>query len=104
MKSFSGETLSWELVEGRVEIELHRTPCNEIGSRTLAELEQFARALEAVTDEAHALIIHSRLKSGFCAGADLRELYHRSQEMRETDRAEGVRDFLKRIHRVMNII
>ncbi|MBI3950707.1 MAG: enoyl-CoA hydratase/isomerase family protein [Acidobacteria bacterium] len=104
MKSFSGDTLSWELADGVLELALHRPPCNEIGSATLQELEQFVEALEAVTDEAHALIIHSALKSGFCAGADLRELYSRSQEMVEAERVAEVRDFLERIHRVMNAI
>ena len=104
MQNFSGDTLSWELIDGVVELALHRPPCNEIGSATLQELEQFAEALQAVTGEAHALIIHSRLKPGFCAGADLRELYHRSQELSAEESEAGVRDFLGRIHRVMNTI
>jgi len=41
---------------------------------------------------------------GFCAGADLRELYERSQELRAAERAPAVRDFLERIHRVMNAL
>ena len=73
---FKGETLSWELKDGVIELALHRDPCNEIGSRTLAELENFASALEIWQSTAHALILYSTLKSGFCAGADLRELYH----------------------------
>jgi enoyl-CoA hydratase/carnithine racemase len=52
--------------------------------------------------EAHALIIYSKLKPGFCAGADLRELYHRSQAIGKAEAARGVRDFLERIHRVLN--
>ena len=85
MESFRGQTLSWGLKDGVVELALHRTPCNEIGSLTLEELEKFVAALECVTNEAHALIIHSELDAGFCAGADLRELYWRSQQ----DGAEG---------------
>lgn len=104
MNSFEGDTLSWELVDGCVEMALHRSPCNEIGTQTLAELEQFVDALDGVSDEAHALIIYSRQQSGFCAGADLRELYFRSQEVSTGERVEGVRDFLNRIHRVMNSI
>lgn len=102
MKSFTGDTLSWELVDGAVELALHRPPCNEIGSATLQELERFVEALEAVSDEAHALIMYSTLKCGFSAGADLRELYYRSQEVNEAERVAGVRDFLERIHRVLN--
>jgi enoyl-CoA hydratase/carnithine racemase len=104
MKSFNGNTLSWELIDARVELALHHEPCNEIGSTTLEELERFVEALEAVKGEASALIIHSQLKCGFSAGADLRELYHRSQELALHERVAGVRAFLERIHRVMNAI
>jgi enoyl-CoA hydratase len=104
MESFRGQALSWELKDGVVELALHRTPCNEIGSLTLEELEKFVTALECVTNEAHALIIHSEVESGFCAGADLRELHWRSQQMERKDAAWGVRDFLERIHRVLNVI
>jgi enoyl-CoA hydratase len=104
MNQFSGKALSWELSDGVVELSLHREPCNEIGSLTLEELEQFAAALEKLQASAHALIIYSRLKAGFCAGADLRELYARSRNMKKTAAVQGVRDFLERIHRVMNAI
>jgi enoyl-CoA hydratase len=104
MKSFQGQSLSWELKDGVIELGLHRDPCNEIGSMTLADLERFAGALEEVKDEAHAVIVYSSLKSGFCAGADLRELYQRSQNMDQSEAIKGVRDFLERIHHVMNVI
>jgi enoyl-CoA hydratase/carnithine racemase len=104
MDKFEGKTISWELIDGCMELALDRPPCNEIGTDTLDELENFVAALNEVSEEAHALIIHSRQKSGFCAGADLRELYFRSQEVSISERVEGVRDFLKRIHRVMNAI
>src|ERR1041384_1193322 len=104
MENFNGETLSWQLTDGVIELALHRTPCNEIGSATLEELEEFVKELEAVTNEAHALIIHSTLKTGFCAGADLRELYVGAKERGFENAASGVRDFLNRIHRVMNAI
>lgn len=104
MKSYQGQSLSWELKDGVIELALHRDPCNEIGSLTLEELEKFAAVLEHLQSDAHALILHSTLKTGFCAGADLRELYHRSQQMEKKAAAAGVRDFLERIHRVMNLI
>jgi enoyl-CoA hydratase/carnithine racemase len=104
MKQFQGECLSWELKNGVVELALHRGPCNEIGSLTLEELERFVSALSSLQDSVHALIIYSELKSGFCAGADLRELYQRSQALERTEAAKGVRDYLERIHRVMNAI
>ena len=96
--------LSWTLSDGVIELALHREPCNELGSASLEELEKFAVALDGMQAEAHALIICSELKPGFCAGADLRELYERSQAMEKNEAARGVRDFLERIHRVLNLI
>jgi enoyl-CoA hydratase/carnithine racemase len=104
MTSYQGKSLSWELKSGVIELALHREPCNEIGSLTLEELEKFTAALEKIQTETHALVIHSQMKPGFCAGADLRELYHRSQQMEKKVAASGVRDFLERIHRVMNTL
>lgn len=104
MKSFRGETLSWQVVNGAIEVTLDRAPCNEIGSATLVELERLVAALPALQKEVHALILSSARSEGFCAGADLRELYEKSQAMAPRERAAGVRDFLKRIHRVMNAI
>ena len=104
MKTFQGQSLSWERNNGVIELALHREPCNEIGSATLDDLERFTAALDQLERESHALIIHSRQKAGFCAGADLRELYHRSQAMEKQAALRGVREFLERIHRVMNRI
>jgi enoyl-CoA hydratase/carnithine racemase len=98
------QSLSWEVKAGAVELALHREPCNEIGSGTLEDLEKFADALTGMEQEAHALVIHSQQKAGFCAGADLRELYQRSQQMEKSAAIRGVRDFLERIHSVMNRI
>jgi enoyl-CoA hydratase/carnithine racemase len=50
------------------------------------------------------MIISSSRKEGFCAGADLRELYERSQALAPSARIAAVRQFLERIHRVMNAI
>ncbi len=104
MKGFHGKSLSWELKDGVIELALARDPCNEIGSSTLEDLERFATAIESAEDHAHAVIIYSTLKCGFCAGADLRELYRRSQEMDGKAAVVGVREFLERIHRVMNVM
>ncbi len=104
MKEFKGQTLSWQIVNGAIELGLHRDPCNEIGSHTLDELEQFVAALPELANKAHALIIHSTLKAGFSAGADLRELFQRSQAMEKAAALRGVREFLERIHSVMNAI
>ena len=104
MNSYQGKSLSWELKGGVIELALHHSPCNEIGSLTLEELEKFAVALEKLQSEAHALILYSTIKSGFCAGADLRELHYGAQKLEKTAAIAGVRDFLQRIHRVMNTI
>ncbi len=104
MESFRGQAISWTLKDGVVELALHRQPCNEIGSLTLDELEQFAANLDTFNDKAHALIIYSEMKPGFCAGADLRELFSRSQELELGKAVEGVRAYLERIHRVLNTI
>ena len=104
MKDFQGQALSWDLKSGVIELALHRDPCNEIGSLALDELERFCRALEHLQHHAHALVVYSELKCGFCAGADLRELHERSQGMQKAQAVRGVRDFLERIHRVMNTL
>jgi enoyl-CoA hydratase/carnithine racemase len=102
--AMSESALSWTVTDGVIELALHRAPCNELGSVSLEELEKFVTALHLMQGEAHALIIYSDLKTGFCAGADLRELYQRSQAMEKLAAAKGVRDFLERIHRVLNLI
>jgi enoyl-CoA hydratase len=100
----SSQALSWSLRDGVIELALHREPCNELGSASLEELESFAAVLDDLQVEAHALIVYSEMKPGFCAGADLRELYQRSQTMEISEAVAGVRDFLERIHRVLNLI
>jgi enoyl-CoA hydratase len=104
MKSFTGQALRWDWRDGVVELTLDREPTNEIGTATLAELEKFAAALPALASETSACIISSSRKSGFCAGADLRELYYRAAPLPENERLAGVRGFLERIHAVLNAI
>jgi enoyl-CoA hydratase len=104
MMSFRGKTLSWSIVNGVLELVLDRAPCNEIGSDTLVDLEQFIAALESLAQHAHALIISSSRKEGFCAGADLRQLYTEGQTLATSKRVALVREFLERIHRVLNAI
>jgi enoyl-CoA hydratase/carnithine racemase len=99
-----GNAMSVEYKDGLIELVLHRNPCNEIGSGSLDELDSFARALQSLSQPAHAVIIYSDLKCGFCAGADLRELYERSQSMQMDEAVKGVRSFLERIHRTLNVI
>jgi len=104
MNKYQGEAISWELRDGIIELSLHRPPCNEIGTVVLADLERFVEALQVMTADAAALIIYSSLPSGFSAGADLRELYFKSQAVLPEERVAGVRQFLDRIHRVLDIL
>src|ERR1700719_123201 len=104
MNDYKGQTLSWQIVNGAIELALHREACNEIGSLTLEELEKVVAALPELGNQAHALILYSTQKAGFSAGADLRELFHRGQEMEKPAALRSVREFLERIHSVMNAI
>jgi enoyl-CoA hydratase/carnithine racemase len=104
MNTFQGQYLSWELKDSAIELALHRAPCNEIGTLALEEFEKFTAALPVLQTQAHVLILHSTMKSGFCAGADLRELYYGAQKLGPEEALRGVRDFLERIHKVMNTI
>jgi enoyl-CoA hydratase len=102
--SHKGEALSWHMSGGVIELTLHLSPCNEIGTAMLRELEQFVAALGELESRASALIIHSEQAAGFCAGADLRELYTRALPLIPEDRGAGVRVFLERIHHVLNVL
>src|SRR5207302_589582 len=104
MKHFAGKTLRWDWRDGVVELTLDHEPANEIGTETLADLEKFAAAIPALAPETAACIISSARKQGFCAGADLRELYRTAEPLSENERLAGVRQFLERIHSVFNAI
>ncbi len=104
MKEFRGKTLRWEWREGVVEVTLDREPLNEIGTETLAELEKFAKAIPKLAPVTSACIFASARPGGFCAGADLKELYHGAVKLNVSKRKAGMRAFLKRIHAVMNAI
>jgi enoyl-CoA hydratase len=104
MNSFHGKALSWQVADGVIELVLDRAPCNEIGSLALVDLERFVAELPALERDSHALIILSARAEGFCAGADLRELFRESQPLDPARRIAGVRDFLTRIHHVMNAL
>jgi len=104
MKDYNGKTLSWKTAGGVIELALDRSPANEIGSAMLEDLECFVGALPALESQASALIIYSKQKAGFSAGADLREVHSRMQEMAIASALKGVREFLERIHEVLNRI
>jgi enoyl-CoA hydratase/carnithine racemase len=104
MKSFHGKALRWEWRDAVIEMILDRGPANEIGTVMLGELEQFVSAFPALIPDTAACIISSDRKNGFSAGADLRELYESAASLPEASRLAGVRDFLQRIHAVLNAI
>jgi enoyl-CoA hydratase/carnithine racemase len=104
MKTFTGKTLRWEWRDAIIELTLDREPANEIGTAMLGELEQFVAALPKLAPETCACIVSSARKPGFSAGADLRELYHGAAPLSGQERLAGVREFLERVHAVLNAI
>ena len=104
VKEFRGEALRWEWRDGVVELTLDREPLNEIGTVLLAELEEFVAAFRWLAPITSACVITSARPGGFCAGADLKELYHGALALDKKKRVAGVRTFLRRIHKVANAI
>ncbi len=104
VKEFRGEALRWEWRDGVVELTLDREPLNEIGMLMLDELEKFAATIDGLAPITSACIISSARPGGFCAGADLRELYRNALPLSRKQRASGIRKFLERIHAVANAI
>jgi enoyl-CoA hydratase len=104
MKQFNGKTLRWIWQDGVVELTLDREPLNEIGTELLGELEKFVAAFKTLSPITSACIITSARPGGFCAGADLKELYRTALPLTKKKRKAGVWQFLKRIHKVMNAI
>src|SRR6202140_1817161 len=104
MKAFTGKTLRWNWDDGVVELTLGREPANEIGTAMLGELEKFVAAFDALAPETSVCIISSAQKHGFSAGADLSELYRGAASLSGEERVAGVREFLERIHAVLNAI
>jgi enoyl-CoA hydratase len=103
-KEFQGKALRWTWCDSIVELTLDREPLNEIGTVMLADLEKFAAAIPKLTPDTSACIIASARPGGFCAGADLKELYYGALPLPKTKRAAGVRSFLRRIHKVLTAI
>src|SRR5882672_3800086 len=102
MDEFKGKSLSWSVADGIVELALDCAPINEIGLAMLNDLERFAAALPKLESKASALILYSKQSAGFSAGADLRELFAFVQETDAPSAAKSVREFLERIHAVLN--
>lgn len=104
MNEFRGKALRWEWRESVVEVTLDHEPLNEIGTVMLEDLEKFAAAIAKLRANTSACIITSARPGGFSAGADLKELYFRALPLPPKKRMDGTRAFLRRIHKVLNIM
>jgi len=104
VKEFRGAALRWEWRDGVVELTLDFEPLNEIGTVMLADLEKFVAAFDSLAPITSACVITSARPGGFCAGANLKELYQGALPLSPKKRATGMRAFLKRIHVVMNAL
>lgn len=94
--------MKWSVENNICTITLDQLPNNEIGTKIVAGFERFFE--EVNTDKLRALIIHSSLESGFCAGANLRELFETMQTMDSKKQTKEIRNFLDRIHSIFNKI
>jgi len=101
---YAGKSLGWAVSDGIVELALDQPRANEIGLTMLEDLERFAAVLPDLESQANALIIYSKQKAGFSAGADLVQLYTFIEQRDATSAAKEVRGFLERIHAVLNRI
>lgn len=90
----------WSTQNGVIELCLAQPPLNEIGTRMLEQLERFVDEVERSAPR--AVIVHSGMPRGFCAGADLRELYFGMKGRRPEQYREELARFIDRIHDVMN--
>jgi enoyl-CoA hydratase/carnithine racemase len=104
---YRGKALGWALEGQTLEVELFREPCNELGTTALAELELLADFVRHGAGGARALLFYSSVPKGFCAGADLRELYEGIVQRKaggasRRQMGREVRSFLDRIHRVFD--
>ncbi|MGD8862565.1 MAG: enoyl-CoA hydratase/isomerase family protein [Myxococcales bacterium] len=92
--------IEWSEREGVLELALGHEPLNEIGTAVLAGLEEF---LQVARERApRAVLIHSTLQRGFCAGADLRELHAAVAGRPYAEYRQDLSGFLDRIHAVMD--
>ena len=92
--------IAWTVREGIAELRLEHAPLNEIGTVVLGELERFVVAVEH--ERPRAVVVYSGLPAGFCAGADLRELYASIAGREPADYLDELSRTLDRIHMVMD--
>ncbi len=92
--------IDWTEQDGVWELRLAHAPLNEIGSEVLDRLEGFLDQLERAAPR--AVLVHSVQAGGFCAGADLRELYAAIRRREPASYLGELGGFLDRVHGVMD--
>lgn len=93
---------TWKLENEIWELNLASPPCNEIGTTMLESLEKFVA--EVRERPGRAILIYSSLESGFCAGADLRELYQGLLSQPKGKHEPELRKFIDRVHGVLDTL
>ena len=94
--------ITWSDNAGICELVLDSPPCNELGIELLSELERFVAQLDL--DKTRVLIIRSAQRSGFSAGAALKELHEAIDGRESAEWLPELSDFLDRIHALMDRI
>ena len=94
--------IEWTFQDDVYELALANSPCNEIGSSMVSDLQRFLA--ETKERPGRAVILHSRMPGGFSAGADLRELYREILVREGQDYAAELRRFIGEIHGVMDAL
>jgi len=92
--------IDWVTDAGVMELRLEQPPLNEIGSAMLEGLERFLDDVER--SRPRAVLVYSGLPRGFCAGADLRQLYSALRDHEPDAYREELASFMRRIHSVMD--
>lgn len=86
--------------DGVAELRMSLPPLNEIGSVMLGQLEHVLDEIDRIAPR--VVLVYSGIERGFCAGADLRELYSAIRD-REVEAYVGdLSRFLERVHSVMD--
>jgi enoyl-CoA hydratase/carnithine racemase len=90
------------MADGIAEIALSTEPCNEIGEPMLDALERVIDGLDVASTR--AVILHSTVRRGFSAGADLRALYDGMLTIADEDQMARISAFIDRIHALFDRI
>lgn len=92
--------IAWQQTGEVVELRLAQAPLNEIGREMVAELERFLDDMDH--RRPRAIVVYSGQPRGFCAGADLRQLYFAIRDRGAEAYRDELAGFLDRVHAVMD--